>query len=243
VLDGGVDGAWLRSDHRSEPGYRGERLWSDDALFEVLRAAAAGGWPVGMHVVGDAALDQALNTVARVAREHPVAGLRWMCEHAFLADANQIARVRALGMGVTVQPHLAHTLWSGLVDRWGRERAERVFPVRAWLDAGVPLGAGSDSPVGRYEPLSGIQWLVTRETAGGHLPTAHAMSIWEAMRAYTAGSAYVSFDERSQGELVPGAVADVVVLERDPFGMPPEEIGAIAVRAVLSDGRVVVDTF
>ncbi len=239
VLDGGVEGAWLREEHIGVPGYHGESLWEDEALVRVLLAAARLGVPIGFHVVGDAALDQALRAIERVDAVHQVAGRRWVLEHAFLADAGQIERARALGLIVTVQPHLLHELASALLERFGAQRTARVFPVRAWLDAGVPVAAGSDSPVATYAPMSGVQWLATRESVAGTIGPEHAMTAWEALRAYTVGAAGVTFDEREQGTLEPGKLADFVVLDRDPLAVPPGEIGAIAVRTTVVGGEIV----
>jgi predicted amidohydrolase YtcJ len=112
-------------------------------------------------------------------------------------------------------------------------------PVRDWLRAGVALAAGSDSPVAGYEPLAGIEWLVTRETLAGLVGRSQAMTAWEAVRSYTAGGAFVTFDEHRQGTLEPGRVADLAILDADPLVVAPCEISRISVTATVVAGRPV----
>ncbi len=125
----------------------------------------------------------------------------------------------------------------------GEERAARTMPLRTYLDAGVPLALGSDSPVTTYNPFVGIYSATTRKTVTGReLGPEECLSREEALRLYTATSAWVTFEDDIKGTLTPGKLADIAVLDRDLFVVADEELFDITSSLTVVGGQVVHDT-
>src|SRR6266568_1860685 len=164
-LDGGAEGGALDQPYLNNPGYRGHLLWSPDDLLKLTNFAARRGWRIGTHAIGDRAVRTLLDVSEQVIEENP--GLKpgtLVIEHGFLADAEQRARAIRLGVSVTVQHPLLYTLGSVLVEGWGKERTREIMPVRAWLEEGASVSAGTDYPVSSFNPLLSIWGMVTRGT-------------------------------------------------------------------------------
>jgi len=129
--------------------------------------------------------------------------------------------------------------------RIGHERAQSSYAWRSMLDASAVLAFGSDWPVAPLDPLLGIYAAVTRATLDGRNPAGwfpeQRLTVEEALRAYTWGSAYASFQEKVQGTLSPGMLADVVVLSEDLFRVPLEKIKDVRVQITIVGGRVVYE--
>jgi hypothetical protein len=120
------------------------------------------------------------------------------------------------------------------------QRADRMFAHGSFLRAGVRVAGSSDHPAGLYPPLLGVQSMVTRRTASGEIIGAdEKIPLIEAFRMYTVYAAYASGEEKIKGRLVPGHLADMVVLERNPWDCPPEEISTIGVHQTIVGGRTV----
>jgi predicted amidohydrolase YtcJ len=130
----------------------------------------------------------------------------------------------------------------GFVKYWGAERATACEPLRAYLDSGLPVRGGSDSPVTPYQPLLGIWSSVTRETQlAGVQGREWAIPMAAALRWYTQGSAYVAFEEGLKGTLEPGKLADLVALPVDPVQASPTEVRDATVLPTMVGGRIVHD--
>lgn len=243
VADGGVETNYLRepyafTDDPASP--RGKPRVSPENLAAVCRAANRLGWQLGIHCVGDAAIDLVLDAYAAADAERSIADRRWTLIHMTLARPEHLKRARALHLALAVQQPLIYALGSGWVKYWGPQRAEQSSPMRAYLESGLIVGGGSDSPVSPYQPLLGIESCVTRATRlAGVLGPQWRITPAEALRIYTRGSAACSFDERQRGTLVAGTLADLVVLGADPLRVNPEEIASIPVEETIVDGRVV----
>jgi len=157
-----------------------------------------------------------------------------------LAHPDQIARARDLRLCIAAQQPLIHALGAGWLKYWGAERAAAASPLDLYARSGLPVGGGSDSPVTRFEPLIGIWSSVTRATElAGVLGPEHAITAAEALRWYTAGSAYLMNAEDEIGALTPGSYADLVVLDADPLAVNPDAIPRIAVEETLLAGDTV----
>ena len=129
--------------------------------------------------------------------------------------------------------------------RIGRERARGTYAFRSLLDAGVTLAFGSDWTVAPLDPLLGVYAAVTRRTLDGKNPAGwvpeQKITVEEAVRAYTNGSAYAEFTDHVKGSITPGKLADLVILTRDIFQIDPAEIEKTRVRLTIVDGRVVYE--
>jgi predicted amidohydrolase YtcJ len=198
---------------------------------------------VAVHAIGDRANTTILDIFDRVARENGTKDRRFRIEHAQHLRPADIPRFASLGVIASMQPYHA-------IDdvRWadkaiGPVRSRTTYAFRALLDARARLAFGSDWFVAPPTPLEGIYAAVTRRTLddknpGGWVP-AQKITVEEALRAYTAGGAYASFDESRRGTLVAGKLADLVVLDHDLFGIAPEEIRNVKVVTTVVGGKVV----
>ena len=241
-MDGGVEGGFLGQPYANNPAFRGHAFWPPDDFEQVVSYAVGRGWRVGCHAVGDGAVGRVLDAYEVVARRHP--GLRpgtLVIEHAFLADAGQRARAVRLGVGITVQHPLLYSLGGNLVRYWGPERASQVMPVRAWVDEGALIAAGSDCNVSFFDPLLSIWGLVTRgtRTVGVQGPE-YRVDTYTALRLYTEAGGRLLREERV-GVLAPGAFGDVVAFRGDLLDCPVDDLPSQEPVLTLVGGRAVHD--
>jgi predicted amidohydrolase YtcJ len=219
----------------------GVEITSASRLAEIVREAAAAGWPVGVHAIGDAANRAALDAFEATADAWRPLGLRQRIEHAQLLDPADVARFGALGVTASVQfshapsdRDLADRVWEGHPG---------AYAFRSLLDSGARLVNGSDAPIEELDPLQGLAAGVLR-TLDERPPwrAEQAVSVGEALRASCLGPVELAHDEKSRGTLVPGKLADLVVVDRDPFTCSREELREIAVLATMVGGHWVHTT-
>ncbi len=243
--------AWVH-DPYSNARFEGDcgRPTVDAAVMEGLVApAAAEGAPVRIHAIGDEAIHRCIDIFER----HPVAddgsdGVppRHSIEHLENFQPADIARLAATGIVASVQPrHI--TLDPGGPERdLGPVRVPYMWPFRSLLDAGAVLAFGTDSPVTDIDPIAAVYTAVTRRDADSHEPEggwlpAERITLAEALRAYTAGSALAAQRADEVGLLAPGLFADMVVLDPNPFALAPEDIQKSRVQATYVGGRKVYE--
>jgi len=236
-VDGFVETAWLHDGYANDPSFHGVQAMPRDTLIEVLSLANRNSWQVGVHCVGDAAVDMALDAFEAADRERPIRGRRWSLMHAVFASRSAMERARSLGVVISVQQLLVYAFAPTMLTCWGEALMAHASPHRNWLDRGLVIAAGSD--VVPFEPLLGIQSLVTRETlAAGIVGPAERISRSEALYAYTLAGAYLTFEEHLKGSVEVGKLADIVILDGDPLTCPETEIKDIPIVATLLGGRV-----
>lgn len=242
-LDGGFEGGWLREPYAEPWGqggtYYGLPRLSRDAYVSIVKELARRNWRVATHAVGDAAMDLVLDAYEQAHQEKPIVGRRWTIEHGFLPRPEHYSRINRLGVVVAAQNHL-YVAGPSLQKYWGRRRAERVTPLRTYLDNQVMVSAGTDSPVIPYNPFYVIYHFVTRDTiSGGVFGPDQRLSRQEALRLITINNAYLSFEEQVKGSLEPGKVADLVVLSDDIMTCPEKEIPNLSVLLTMVQGQIV----
>ncbi|MCM3657784.1 amidohydrolase [Agromyces mediolanus] len=219
---------------------------SDEAMAETkalfLRFAERG-WAVQVHVHQREYFLRLLDVMEEVHRVHPIDELRWGFVHAESTYAEDIPRLRALGIGMLFQS-LLRLNGEEAIAVWGAERVARSPELRDLLDAGIPVGLGSDAMrVASYNPWSSLEWFLTGLTVTGTptLAAPHLISREEALRGYTHGGAWFTREEELRGRLVPGQLADLAVLSDDYFTIPVEEIRHLSSVLTLLGGEPVWD--
>ena len=213
-------------------------------LVEITRMVIKRGWPVTIHAVWDTTIAAVLDVWEEINAETPLAGRRFSIAHADMITERDLLRAQRLGIGITVQDRLVfRSADSGRA--WGYEKAHTAPPLRRMLDLGIPVGAGTDATrVTTYNPWLSLWWLVTGCSVDGAPPRHehHCLSRAEALRLYTSGSAWFSFDEQRLGTLEPGKLADLAVLSDDYFTVPTEAIPSLESVLTLVGGRPVYAT-
>jgi predicted amidohydrolase YtcJ len=211
--------------------------WTQEELDELIWRGHRAGWQVAIHAIGDRAIEMCLDGFERALQRQPRADHRHRLEHCGILRPDLIRRIKQLGVIPVGQPPFIVEFGDGFLRHLGRERCQLTYPLRSFLDAGIPLAASSDSPVSDYPPLFGIQAAVTERTAAGEeFAPGEELGVEEAISLYTRAAAYASFDEDRKGTLTPGKLADLVVLADDPRRLEPEAIGQVRVLATFIDG-------
>jgi len=237
--------AWMFEPFDDDPGNRGlpMELMNPPANMEALvRGAGEARIQSCIHAIGDRAVAEMLDLYARVGGDGAAAH-RFRLEHAQHVRLQDFARFAKLGVIASMQPYHAIDDGRWAEKRLGPTRARTSYAWRSMLDAGAPLAFGSDWPVAPLDPLLGIYAAATRATLDGKHPDGwfpeEKLTVEEALRAYTAGSAFAAFEENKKGTISPGKLADLVVLSDDLFSIPPERIKDARVVLTLVGGKVV----
>lgn len=249
ALKGFVDGslgshtAAFDAPFTDAPGDRGLLVIDPETLYELVAGADAAGLHVMVHAIGDRAIGTLLDVYARVAEANGPRDRRFRVEHAQHLRQADIARFAELGVIASMQPY--HAIDDG---RWaerviGAFRARTTYAFRSLMDAGAVVAFGSDWFVAPPVPLEGIYAAVTRRTLDDAHPDGwvpeQKIDVERALRAYTVNAAWASFDEKVKGALVPGMLADLVVLGRDLTAIPARQIREVPVEFTIVAGQVV----
>lgn len=216
-----------------------------DELGDVVQVLDSHGFPVHFHCVGDSAVHNALDAVARARAVNGNSGLRHQIAHVQLVDPADIPRFAELGVTATIQAAWAVNdtdMTELTTPLLGAQRAQRQYPFRSLREAGAPLAAGSDWPVSGANPLLAAHVAVNRSEPGTDqepFAAQESLVLSDILAAYTVGSARVNNLHERIGHVQVGMDADLVVLDRDPFSLPAREIGNTQVDLTLARGRVV----
>jgi predicted amidohydrolase YtcJ len=210
---------------------------------EVVRFLAQGGYNFHLHTTQDNTAKQLLDVLEQLDHEVPLARQRIAFAHLEDATPETIARILKLGGGITVQDRLLLTGERNL-QLWGA-KARNAPPLRTMLDARVPLGAGTDAfRSGNYSPMYSLWWLVTGKTVAGTPLRNRSQNVTreEALRMYTMGGAWFTFEEDRKGSIEVGKFADLAVLSGDYLTVPEEQIRGLESVLTIVGGRVVYAT-
>jgi hypothetical protein len=243
--DGGIGDRTARV---SEP-YVGEPdnygVWAvpENELPERIRWVHDQGWPMDIHTCGDEAQRVSVKAFADAQEANPKPELRHRVHHAYLPTPDTLKRMAKHRIPALISSPFIRSLGESYVISLGEERAERMMPYRTYLEAGVPLAGSSDTPVADHNPWVGMATTLTRRTVKGRVLGAdQVLTPEEALVLYTTGAAFGMGREDELGRLAPGYVADLVVLDRDPFAgeVDPDELMATVPSRVMVDGRWVM---
>jgi len=212
-----------------------------DAYYRIVRWAAERGMSLTMHWGNDASVDHLLSIFERVNKEIPIAPLRWSIAHLNDASVDSLRRMKALGVGWTMQDAM-YFGGEQFIKQAGADAARRTPPVEMARKMGVVVGAGTDAHrVASYNPFTALQWLLDSKTVGGVAMRGpeEIPSRMDALRFYTLGSAWFSFDEDARGSLEVGKLADCAVLSDDYMTVAVEKIGGLESVLTMVGGKIV----
>jgi predicted amidohydrolase YtcJ len=235
--------AFLKESYDDRPGFRGEPVWPPELLIEASRLAAEAGFQLHYHAIGDAAVSLAVDAIEAARAAAPAPG-RDLLTHLQLMDPRDYARMAAAGAIAAMQPYwfTRDPDYDAALRRLIGARADRLYPMRSFLEAGVQVAAASDYPVSPPpDPLLAIQRGVLRRDPLHEVDTElwpeEAVGVEAMVEAFTIAGARANFLEHETGSLEPGKSADLVVLREDLFRLPPERIHEAAVELTLFRGR------
>ena len=248
MLDGSPQGrtAWLTKPYHVVPeglgeSYCGYAAMPDEQAASLAESAYRQGWQVIAHCNGDAAADQFIQAIEQAGRSHPGRDRRPVMIHAQTVREDQLDRMATLG--ILPSFFASHVFYWGDYHRdsvLGEERARRISPLRSAARRGLRFNIHNDSPVVPPDMLRLVWCAVERRTRSGVLlGEDQSISVMQALRAITIDAAYAHFEEGEKGSIVPGKLADLVVLEADPTRVAPADIQHIAVVETIKEGLTV----
>ncbi len=227
-------------------GLPSDEMVPEGAMFKRVLEADRAGLQTMIHAIGDRANDQILTIFEQVTRTNGQRDRRFRIEHAQHLRPQDIPRFGRARVTASMQPYHCADDGRWAEKRIGFERCKTTYAFRSLLDSGATLAFGSDWTVAPLDPLQGIAAAVTRHTLDGKHPDGwipdQKISVEEAVRAFTVGSAFAEFQETVKGTIAPGKLADLVLLDRDIFVIDPGEIEKARVVLTLIDGRIVHET-
>lgn len=232
-------------DDSGTSGIAGDEMYPEGAMLARVRDADKAGLQTMIHAIGDRANDLILTIFEQVERENGDRDRRFRIEHAQHLRPQDISRFSRDKVIASMQPYHAIDDGRWAEKRIGKERAKTTYAFRSLLDSGATLAFGTDWTVAPLNPVLTVYAAVTRRTLDGKnskgwIPE-QKISVEEAVRAYTVGSAYAEFQETVKGNISAGKLADLVILSRDIFKIDPKEIENVKVNFTVVDGRVVYE--
>lgn len=206
-------------------------------IHEAVENAHRNDFQIGIHANGDVAIDMVLNAYERVQALWPRPDPRHRLEHCSLVNPELLRRIKATGSIPT--PFYTYVHYHG--NKWvyyGEEKMKWMFAHKSFLDYGIPVAPASDYTPGPYEPLMGIQSMVTRKDWMGRVWGANQrVTVEEALKICTINGAYASFEENIKGSITPGKLADFVILAEAPHDVDPDQIKNIEIVRTVVGGQ------
>jgi predicted amidohydrolase YtcJ len=217
----------------------GVLLHEPEQLRDYIIGAHRAGWTVATHAIGDRAITHVLDAVEEAQRIAPRPDVRHRIEHFALASDDDVARAARLGVIPVPQGVFLSDFGDGMADAVSADRRDDIYRVKSLANAGIVLNGSTDSPVSDANPLVSLRDMVLRRTGSGTvLGESERVSVDEAVRAYTYGSAYAVGQESSKGMLRAGMLADFIALSDDLYEIEPERIAEQEVTATVVGGVV-----
>jgi predicted amidohydrolase YtcJ len=234
--------------YNDSPDTRGllfEQMLPEGTMLNRALAADQAGLQVMIHAIGDKANSLILDLYREVAKANGPRDRRPRIEHSQHLRPTDIPRFGKERVIASMQPYHCADDGRWCNKRIGPERSKGTYAFRTLIDSGAVLAFGSDWTVAPLNPLEGIKAAVTRQTLDGKNPSGwvpeQKITLDEAIRAFTLGSAYAEFQDKVKGSLTPGKLADLVILDRDIFKMDPAALDQVKVALTVVDGRTVFE--
>jgi len=239
--DGGMSNrtAAVTTPYLTPPYGRGLKATPRPQMIAAVQRAHSLGFQVSVHCQGDDGLTDTLDAFEAVLGPRSNNPLRHRIEHAGCLYPHLLARAEAMKISISSQPVMFSVLGDGWLEAFDRETVHKLYPFKSMLRAGIPLGGSSDCPVDPHDPRLGLRDAVLRKTASGQvIGPKEALTMEEALRMFTIGSAYVNCEEAVAGSLTPGKRADFTVWAGDPRAIPPEEVPELPVMMTVVGGKI-----
>ncbi len=258
MLKGFMDGslgshtAALLEPYADDPQNSGLPRYEAQKLNDMTKERVLAGFQIGFHAIGDKGIQMALDAFAgaeKAAHEAHVKApdgsddFRLRIEHAQVTTLAQFAQFKTLKVIASMQPSHVLTDMRWAQDRLGPRRAATSYAWLTFLNKGVTLAFGTDYPVEPVSPFRGLYAAVTRKSEDGkqeYFP-AQRLTMDQAISAYTTGSAFAEFEDKEKGKLMPGMLADFIVLDRDITGASPEKLLGTKVLRTVVGGKTVYE--
>ncbi|KAA9018349.1 amidohydrolase family protein [Niallia endozanthoxylica] len=235
--------AYLHDSYTHMPNHHGHPVWDQDVFKKTVAALDKEGFRVHIHAIGDAGVTASLDGFEEAAEQNGKRDSRHEITHLHLVKEEDVARFKNLGVIPVVQP-----FWFAKNESYakaiGEERANHVFRMKSYFDAGIPVASASDFPVNDFWPLKGVQMGVTRLALGENDPNKvlwpeERVSLDQMITSYTMNGAYANFREEETGSIEEGKKADLVVLEKNLFEIPESEISETNILMTIFEGKEV----
>ena len=223
-----------------EPSNLGVLRWTSADMQKAHLIAAGAGWQLETHAIGDRAIDEVLDSYAAVIKQLGLKDARFRIVHAGISTPAVQKRMRELNVVIDGNPTFVYWIGSWF-QKYGPERVRWSYPAKSYIENGIVEAAGSDVPVTPINPWWGIWAAVVRQEleSGQTLVPEERISVEQALTLYTRNGAYAGFEEDRKGTLKPGKLADFIVVDRDVFTVPADELKDVKVLQTFVGGRSV----
>jgi hypothetical protein len=244
AIDGGAPAGTVLMYDKSQLGSRRAfPLHKPEELNKIVEVLHKSGLQISIHVLGDEGMDICLDAFEKSSPSNSPTKRRHRLEHANFPTQRNLDRMQKLGIIASVQPSWVHLFGDGLRRQMGEEIANRTIPIKSFLNRGIPVAFSSDVPATMvFEPFWGFIGAVTRRTRSGNaLVPSEAITMKEALRAYTHTAAYAAFEERVKGSIEEGKFADLAVWEQNLYTVrpEPEKLKELKVLMTILNGKIV----
>jgi len=242
ITDGSAGGctAAMRAPYTN--GDLGVLIFTDRELDDMVAHYHHRGYQVAVHAIGDAAIDQTIAAFDRACAERTCAHRRHRIEHCGFVDDGHLDAMTRLGLIPAPQPVFVRDFGETYLDVLGEQRSAACYPMARWQRRGMKPAMSSDTPVSHVNPFVNLHAALTRRTRAGTVIGAdETLSLAEALATYTENGAYACGVDADLGTLTPGKIADVAVIDGDPFARGIDDLLDTRVDLTFLDGRVAYD--
>jgi predicted amidohydrolase YtcJ len=218
---------------------RGIPMHKTEDLHAMVKLFHQAGHQISIHAAGDMAVDIILNAIEISLKEYPRQDHRHRIEHVLIPQAGSLERIKRLGVLISTHPQWIYS-WG---DKWRMKNKAGAIPLNSYLKEGIPVAFGADPPAfPLYQPQIALWQAIKRTTkAGSRLDSAESISIQEALRIQTMGSAYAAFQEKEIGSIEIGKLADMAVWDNDYYSVSTDQIKDVKAIMTFMGGKIVYE--